>query len=208
MADRAAADAVDVALLAAATIEEVGGEYFVGGSIASSLQGEPRATNDVDFVLSLPFGRLEAFKDALGADFEVDVDMLRAALRTAGSASCSGIARAARSPIGNGGTWSPSCASAHVSSTEPIWTRGPSAWGCKSSSVALGPMLRLAETFSARRAKGHRARSSTDRRAGSCRDSSWSRRPRTPGRAGRCTPCRPKPAARRSRPAAAAAARS
>lgn len=87
MADRAAADAVDVALLVAAAIERVGGEYFVGGSLASSFQGEPRATNDVDFVLSLPLGRLEEFKAALGPDFEIDLEMLRGALRTAGSAN-------------------------------------------------------------------------------------------------------------------------
>ena len=87
MAEGAAADAVDVALQVASAIESVGGEYFVGGSIASSFQGEPRATNDVDFVLSLPLGRLEAFKAALGPDFEIDLDMLRAALRTGGSAN-------------------------------------------------------------------------------------------------------------------------
>lgn len=80
-------DALDVALRVAAAIEQVGGEYFVGGSIASSLQGEPRATNDVDFVISLPLGRLEEFQGVLGADFEVDLDMLRDALRRGGSAN-------------------------------------------------------------------------------------------------------------------------
>src|SRR5262245_41355097 len=44
MADRMVQDALDVALLVAGAIDAVGGEYFVGGSIASSLQGEPRAT--------------------------------------------------------------------------------------------------------------------------------------------------------------------
>jgi hypothetical protein len=38
-----AEDALDVALLVAAAVERVGGEYFVGGSVASSLRGEPRA---------------------------------------------------------------------------------------------------------------------------------------------------------------------
>ena len=36
-------DILDVALLVGAAIDAVGGEYFVGGSVASSLQGEPRA---------------------------------------------------------------------------------------------------------------------------------------------------------------------
>lgn len=87
MLSQLASDALDVAVLVAAAIERVGGEYFVGGSIASSLQGEPRATNDIDFVVALPLGRLSAFREALGDEFEVDLDMLREAIRTAGSAN-------------------------------------------------------------------------------------------------------------------------
>jgi hypothetical protein len=73
-------DAIAVALRVGAAIESVGGSYFVGGSIASSLQGEPRSTNDIDIVVEMPLGRLQAFRDALGADFEVDLDPLRDAL--------------------------------------------------------------------------------------------------------------------------------
>jgi hypothetical protein len=73
-------DAVDVALRVAAAIEGAGGSYFVGGSLASSFQGEPRATNDIDIVLTMPLGKLSSFVQALGGDFEVDVDMLRDAL--------------------------------------------------------------------------------------------------------------------------------
>jgi hypothetical protein len=78
-------DALDVALAVARAVEAVGGAYFVGGSIASSLQGEPRATNDVDVVVELPLGRIGAFVAALGGDFEVDVEMLREALLHGGS---------------------------------------------------------------------------------------------------------------------------
>jgi hypothetical protein len=74
------ADAVDVALRVGAAIDGAGGAYFVGGSLASSFQGEPRATNDVDIVLDLPLGRIDALVAALGPDFEVDTDMLRDAL--------------------------------------------------------------------------------------------------------------------------------
>jgi hypothetical protein len=73
-------DAIDIALLVAAAIEKVGGAYFVGGSLASSMQGEPRATNDVDMVIEVPLGRIREFIEALGSDFEVDVDGLRSAL--------------------------------------------------------------------------------------------------------------------------------
>ena len=44
------------------------------------MQGEPRATNDIDIVLSIPLGKIADFVARLGADFEVDVDMLRDAL--------------------------------------------------------------------------------------------------------------------------------
>ena len=46
-------DVLDVALLVAKAIDATGSEYFVGGSVASSLQGEPRATNDIDFVVTM-----------------------------------------------------------------------------------------------------------------------------------------------------------
>ena len=75
-----ALDAIDVARRVGAADEAAGGAYFVGGSVASSLQGEPEATNDVDIVVDLPLGRIGALVAALGADFEVDVDMLRDAL--------------------------------------------------------------------------------------------------------------------------------
>jgi hypothetical protein len=75
-----AADALDVALLVARAIESVGGSYFVGGSLASSIQGEPRATNDIDIVIELPLGRIAELVSALGPDFEVDVEILRDAL--------------------------------------------------------------------------------------------------------------------------------
>jgi len=73
-------DALDIALKVADALTAVGAEYFLGGSLASSLQGEPRATNDIDFVIALPAGKVGALRDALGADFEVDTDMLRDAV--------------------------------------------------------------------------------------------------------------------------------
>jgi hypothetical protein len=80
-------DPIAIARRTAVAIEAVGGAYFVGGSVASSLQGDPRSTNDIDFVLSLPWGRVDALVEALGPEFEVDRDMLRDALRTATSAN-------------------------------------------------------------------------------------------------------------------------
>lgn len=72
--------ALDVALRVAAALEGIGCEYFIGGSLASSLQGEPRATNDIDVVVALMPHRVRAFAEQLGPDFEVDQEMLRDAL--------------------------------------------------------------------------------------------------------------------------------
>lgn len=72
--------ALDVALRVAAALEALGCEYFVGGSLASSLQGEPRATNDIDLVVAMLPHRVRELAEQLGPDFEVDQDMLRDAL--------------------------------------------------------------------------------------------------------------------------------
>jgi len=87
MAAEVGENAIDIALKVARALTTVGAEYFLGGSLASSLQGEPRATNDIDFVISLPLGKLGELTAALGSDFEVDVDTLRDALLRASCAN-------------------------------------------------------------------------------------------------------------------------
>ena len=87
MSGESGENAIDIALKVAGALTLVNAEYFLGGSLASSLQGEPRATNDIDFVIALPAGRTGALRDALGSDFEVDVDMLRDAVLHSRSAN-------------------------------------------------------------------------------------------------------------------------
>lgn len=74
-------DVVDVALAVAEALERVGVPYFLGGSLASSLQGEPRATNDIDVVVELAEEQVVPLAAALGPDFDVDVEALRRAAR-------------------------------------------------------------------------------------------------------------------------------
>ena len=73
-------EAIDVALRVADALEGIGTAYFVGGSVASSMQGEPRATNDIDIVVDMKMGHVSKLRQALGQDFEVDEAMLRDAL--------------------------------------------------------------------------------------------------------------------------------
>ncbi len=53
-------------------LERHGIGHFLGGSLASSFQGEPRATNDIDLVVDLEEGQVGALAAGLGADFDVD----------------------------------------------------------------------------------------------------------------------------------------
>jgi hypothetical protein len=59
-------------LRVASLLEQLDIPYLVGGSMASSILGEPRATVDVDVAVRLPTDRVEALVEALGADFYVD----------------------------------------------------------------------------------------------------------------------------------------
>lgn len=74
-------DEYEVALRVAGVLEELGIAYTLGGSLASSLQGEPRATNDVDFAVHLDEHQVPALVERLGPDFVADPEGLRTAVR-------------------------------------------------------------------------------------------------------------------------------
>lgn len=78
-------DILAVALRCAEAFEQAGVGYFLGGSLASSLQGEPRATNDIDFVIDLHLPQLGLLARALGQDFDIDEESLRDAVVRRGS---------------------------------------------------------------------------------------------------------------------------
>ena len=65
-----------VALKFAVACEAVQVPYFLGGSVASSLQGQPRHTQDIDFVVELTARQVPDLIRALGPDFEVDDEAL------------------------------------------------------------------------------------------------------------------------------------
>lgn len=69
-------DVLGVAFQCAEAMERAQVPYFLGGSLASSLQGEPRSTNDIDFVLELRAPQVRPLIDALGAGFDVDEEAL------------------------------------------------------------------------------------------------------------------------------------
>jgi hypothetical protein len=64
----------------ARVFDELGIRYVVGGSLASSLYGTPRATLDVDLVAEISRTQADAVGRALGTEFHVDPALIREAV--------------------------------------------------------------------------------------------------------------------------------
>ena len=75
-------DPVAVALTAAGVFERLGIVYFASGSLASSIHGEPRSTEDIDFVADLKPAQVGPLLHALTTEeFYVSEEAMREALR-------------------------------------------------------------------------------------------------------------------------------
>ncbi len=72
---------LQVALSAAYALEQCGLRYVVGGSLASSVSGEPRSTLDVDLVVAISVADIEPLLATLGDDFYADREAVRRAVR-------------------------------------------------------------------------------------------------------------------------------
>jgi len=79
------AEPVHITQLVTDALERLGIPYLVGGSLASSLHGTPRATQDADLVVDLKPGQVTQFVKELGPAFHVDADMIREAIRDGSS---------------------------------------------------------------------------------------------------------------------------
>jgi hypothetical protein len=65
----------------AALLDELGIPYALGGSMASSLFGEPRSTADVDIAIKIEHDAGAALLERARAEFYVPLDAARAAIR-------------------------------------------------------------------------------------------------------------------------------
>ena len=83
----AIADPIAVALLVADALEALRLRYTVGGSLASSMSGEPRSTLDVDMVVAITENDIGSIVAALGTEFYVSEDALRRAVRERSTAN-------------------------------------------------------------------------------------------------------------------------
>ncbi len=80
-----AADALAVARSVTDVLDALGALHTIGGSIASSVAGEPRSTIDIDIVVALDELHIQPFVTALTDEFYVDADAIRRAVQTRSS---------------------------------------------------------------------------------------------------------------------------
>lgn len=71
---------LDVVARVVAALDHVDVPYSIGGSLASSLAGEPRASLDADILVGMTDGHVDSFLVALGDGFYADRDALRRAV--------------------------------------------------------------------------------------------------------------------------------
>jgi hypothetical protein len=69
----------------ATVFEQLGIRYCIGGSIASGIYGEYRATNDADLIADVLPAHIDSLVSALQGEFYIDADMMRGALRARGT---------------------------------------------------------------------------------------------------------------------------
>jgi hypothetical protein len=74
------AEPIAVTLEVTTALDALGLRYLVGGSLASSVHGIPRSTEDVDLLVELPGRHVDALRAALTPSFYVDADMIRDAI--------------------------------------------------------------------------------------------------------------------------------
>ncbi len=62
-------------------LEQLGVAYYIGGSVVSSIYGIPRATFDVDLIADLRPEQVRPFFKQLEADYYIDEEMIRDAIK-------------------------------------------------------------------------------------------------------------------------------
>jgi hypothetical protein len=75
------AEPIVVTTTLARALDKLAIRYLVGGSLASSVHGIPRSTQDIDLLVELPGSKVDALVRELEADFYIDRDMVMDAIR-------------------------------------------------------------------------------------------------------------------------------
>lgn len=80
-------DAIAVAVRVSEILDRLGIRYTIGGSIAASIAGEPRATIDIDMVVALQRADVAPLLEAIQTEFYVAEAALRRAVDALGTAN-------------------------------------------------------------------------------------------------------------------------
>src|SRR5512138_1490625 len=72
---------IEVTLRVTGVLEELGIPYLIGGSLASTLYGMIRATQDSDIVAEIKQDHVNSFVDALQNEFFIDEEMISSAVQ-------------------------------------------------------------------------------------------------------------------------------
>lgn len=81
MGPSALPDPIEVAAAFTAVLEGLGVRYLIGGSLASSVHGEPRSTNDVDVLADFRTEHIAPFIEAIRREYYVSGPAVREAVR-------------------------------------------------------------------------------------------------------------------------------
>ena len=73
-------DNLDALEPVADALESLGVEFYIGGSVASSIHGVARATIDIDLVAALALEQVEPLASRLQSDYYVDAGQIREAI--------------------------------------------------------------------------------------------------------------------------------
>lgn len=72
---------IEVAVAFAVILDDLGVEYVIGGSLASSVHGEPRTTNDIDIMADIRREHIDRLVAAVSGDYYVSPGAAREAIR-------------------------------------------------------------------------------------------------------------------------------
>ena len=67
---------IEVTLVVTGVLERLGVPYLIGGSLASTLYGMVRTTQDSDIIAEMQLEHIQPFVSALEADFYIDQEMI------------------------------------------------------------------------------------------------------------------------------------
>ena len=75
------AESIKLALKMAEILDDIVVKYLIGGSVAISILGEPRATLDVDIVADLKLSHVQPLVEAMTGEFFIDEMMVTEAIK-------------------------------------------------------------------------------------------------------------------------------